>query len=376
MRLVEFKHHDDGEYVVTMISLMSSADQVSDARLHRLCGALVRQGFEVEVWALGNKSDAPDGVVFHQALGGKGFASRVFRDVVLPFRARGTIWIIVAPDLLPLTWAVARLKRKKLVADVHEDYLQLLKDRAWARGVIGFVAGIIARVATKIAASADLTTVADVQVPPFNSRNRLVVRNLPDRSLLTPSGELDSTPRAIYIGDVRTSRGIRTILQAAEQAPSWHFDIVGNVSSSDADFVDSWCKASTASSRVKFHGRLAPRQSWKCAQGAWVGLSLLESTPAFMEAVPSKLYEYMASGLATISTSLPRCAELIEKSKSGVIANNAAEVAAHLNAWVANPVTLIQMRANAVTWATSNLDSDAEYGAFVRAIGALTNSPR
>lgn len=259
---------------------------------------------------------------------------------------------------------------------MHEDYVQLLKDRAWARGIVGFGAQIIARIATKVAAGADLTTVADVQVPPFSSRNRLVVRNLPDRTLITPSGELDSTPRAIYIGDVRTSRGIKTILQAAELAPSWHFDIVGNVSSSDAVFVDSWRSTSAASSRVKFHGRLAPRNSWKCAQGAWVGLSLLESTPAFIEAIPSKLYEYMACGLATISTPLPRCVELVEKSKSGVISISADDVAAQLNAWVANPVTLIQMRANAVTWARANLDSDAEYGAFVRAIEALTNSSR
>ena len=31
-----------------LVSLMSSADQVSDARLHRLCGALVRGGLSVE----------------------------------------------------------------------------------------------------------------------------------------------------------------------------------------------------------------------------------------------------------------------------------------------------------------------------------------
>ena len=52
--------------------------------------------------------------------------------------------IVVAPDLLATTWLIAKLRRQKLVADVHEDYLQLLKDRSWAKGLIGFLAGFIA----------------------------------------------------------------------------------------------------------------------------------------------------------------------------------------------------------------------------------------
>jgi len=353
------------------ISLISSADQVSDARLHRLCGALIRSGLDVEVWALGSEKDAPTGVAFHRAPGGKGFASRLLRDFVIPFRAKGKVWIVVAPDLLPVSWLVARIKRRKLVADVHEDYFELLKDRAWAKGLVGLLAKIVARVATKVASRANLTTVADTQVPPFNARKRLVVRNFPDLSLLSPSGELSSQPRAIYIGDVRASRGIKTILEAAELSPSWVFDIVGNISDNDSEFINKWKLKSAASSRVVFHGRLAPAQSWSFARGAWVGLSLLESTPAFNAAIPSKLYEYMASGVATISTPLPRCVELIEKSKSGVIAVDAHSVAATLNTWAANPAELIQMRKNAVTWATSNINSSAEYEAFVRAIKAL-----
>jgi glycosyltransferase involved in cell wall biosynthesis len=79
----------------------------------------------------------------------------------------------------------------------------------------------------------------------------------------------------------------------------------------------------------------------------------------------------MASGVATISTPLPRCVDLIEKSKAGVIAGDAQSVAATLNAWADNPAELIQLRKNAVTWATSNLNSSAEYEAFVSAIKAL-----
>jgi hypothetical protein len=53
------------------ISLVSSADEVSDARLHRLCNALIKDGKSVQVIALGKASDAPAGVQFKKAIGGK-----------------------------------------------------------------------------------------------------------------------------------------------------------------------------------------------------------------------------------------------------------------------------------------------------------------
>lgn len=343
------------------VSIISSTDNVADARLHRLTNALIKSGIPVEIWALGDSSDAPAGAIFHPAPGGKNFYARVWRNLILPFKAQGEVVIAVAPDLLVTSWAISRLRGQKIVADVHENYLQLLRDRAWANGVLGAIGKSVARLATNIAAHCDLTIVADVQVPPFSARTRIVVRNLPDHSLLTPSGELDLQPRAIYIGDLRKSRGLNMMIDIAKLCPEWKFDFIGNLADPITEFPSS----------ITFHGRLAPKDAWTFAKGAWVGLTLLESTPAFLDAVPSKLYEYMCSGLAIISTPLPRCIALIEKSQSGVIASSAQEVADQLALWVADPSTLMAARANGLQWSAQNLDSEAEYGAFVSGVKSL-----
>lgn len=358
------------------ITLLTSADNVADARLHRLSNAILKGGMAINIWALGNSTDAPAGSTFHRAPGGKGKLARVLRDLTLPFKATGEVVIVVAPDLIPLTYLVTRIRRQKMVADVHEDYLQLLQDRAWAKGPIGILAKVIAKSATYFAARADLTTVADIQVPPFNAPNRMVIKNLPDTSLITQSGELGAKPRAIYIGDVRKSRGLHQMLEVAEQSPNWQFDVVGNISENDINFVNNWKRNSAASTRVTFHGRLAPRDAWKFAEGAWVGLTLLESTPAFIEAVPSKLYEYAAAGLATVSTPLPRCVELINQSGGGKIAEKTEEIAGLLNGWANDPAPLIKMRQSALTWSREVLKSEEQYAAFASAIRNLTTLPR
>ncbi len=358
------------------VTILASADNVSDGRLHRLTNALLKNQLTVDIWALGNSGDAPHGATFHRAPGGKSKFSRVLRDLTLPTKATGEIVMVISPDLIPLTYLITRLRRQRLIVDVYENYPRLLKDRAWAKGLIGFMAKAIAKAATFFAARAELTTVADIQVPPFKARNRLVIKNLPDSSIITLSGELDQKPRALYVGDVRKSRGLHKMLAVAEIATDWNFDIVGNVSKLDLEFLENWQKISPASNRVHFHGRLTPIESWKFAKGAWVGLTLLEPTPAFIEAVPSKLYEYAACGLATISTSLPRCVELIAASGGGAIADSPEEIARLLSKWQAEPSELLKIRASALNWAQNELNSEAQYGQFVAAVKSLTRPAR
>jgi glycosyltransferase involved in cell wall biosynthesis len=402
------------------ISIISSGANIADARLHRLTNALLRQGLTVEIFAPGKASDAPrlasveipsdststsasssdiSGEFYPPSsqltvrrcssawTRGKGLLPRYIRSRTFVFRARGTIIYAISPEaFMPALWWVritrVFFKRRAFAVDIYEDYLRLLDDRAWAKkylGILGAIARSDTKQALKAAALADLTTVADVQVPPFAARNRLVVRNLPDLSILTNSGERSATPRAIYIGDMRKSRGLRIMLDVAEKAVDWEFDFVGPIAPADQEFVEQWVLRNTgtqalgrpASERVRFHGKLAPRDAWQVAAGAWVGLSLLEQTPAFVEAVPSKLYEYMAVGLATISTPLPRCVELISLSGAGVIADGAEAVAAELMAWQQDPAALDAIRAKASEWAKSNLDSEAEYGRFTAAVAAL-----
>ena len=368
---------------MTQVSVITSAHSVADARLHRLTSALIRANISVEIIALGNEKNAPAGSQFHAAVGsqfhaavgGHGFFGRILRDLVIPFKTDSKVIIVLAPDLLPMAKLVSKLRGQKIVADVYEDYMQLLRDRAWATGPTGVIAKFVAKAATKIAAGCDLTTVADTQVPPFNAKDRLVVRNLPDLKVLTQSGELSPKPRAIYIGDLRASRGLKTMLEVAKLSPNWRFDFVGQVAPADQALVDDFL-LTPAGAGTTFYGRQSPANSWKLAAGAWVGFSLLEATPAFVEAVPSKLYEYLAVGLAPISTPLPRCVELIEQSQAGIIAADPVAIAQQLAKWESDPKPLIELRERGRVWASQNLDSEAEYAAFARRIESLVQRSR
>jgi len=335
------------------VSVITSGHDVADARLHRCVAALRAHGLTVEVLGLGRVADAPAGTST-RTWARPGLAGRAALALRLPAVARGRALIALDPDsgLTACLWG--RVLRRRVVVDVHEDYAALLGDRAWARrwgGVPGLLGRLLVRVGLRVFRRADLVVVADEHVPPPTARRRLVVRNLPDLSMLPPPAPRAAVPRALYVGDLRASRGLFAMLEAVRRAPGWHLDLVGPVAPGDAGRLDALLAADPdLAARVRLHGRRPPAQAWQVGSAAWVGLLLLTPTRAFVDAVPSKLYEYLACGLPVVSTDLPRSAALVRERRAGAVVPAgedeavAEAVAELLRGWAARPAELDALR--------------------------------
>lgn len=358
------------------VTILSSGHDVADARLHRHCAALRRAGLSVEVIARGRAEDAPVGSAFRSAAA-RGIAGRGVQALLLPGRACGRVVVTLDPDLIPAARLRRAFSRRRLAVDMHEDYVALLDDRAWAKGARGTVARIWARTAVSLSRGADLTVVADQHVPPTKADRRLVVRNLPDLSLLPERGGLDERPRALYVGDVRESRGLFDMLRALEFAPDWELDVVGPVAARDQERLRAWQATSAAAGRVRLHGRMPPESAWRLARGAWAGMSLLHSTPAFESAIPSKIYEYLACGMPVLTSPIRRAAELVEKAGAGAVAISAEEAGATLSAWSGEGRAEFDLfREAARTWAERDMDAVNPHDRFAAAVAELVAQTR
>lgn len=339
-----------------MVSVITSGHDVADARLHREVAALTDAGLSVEVLGLGDPDDGPPGAVVRTwpRVGGVRRAAVATR---MAAAARGRVLLTLDPDSALAGWAVTRTagraragRRRRLVVDVHEDYAAMLADRAWANGLRGALAQRLVRAFQRVAAGADLTVVADEHVPPLIARRRLVVRNEPDLRLLPGPTPADAQPRAVYVGDLRASRGLFAMVEAVRAAPQWHLDLVGPVAAADSARLADMLTDPQLAARVQLHGRRPPAQAWEHARGAWVGLLLLADTPAFRDAEPSKLAEYLACGLPVLSTDLPRQAQVVRDEDAGAVvptgpdAMVGAWAGAVLRHWAADPVDLGAVR--------------------------------
>lgn len=371
------------------VSVVTSGHDVADARLHREAAAMVRAGLTVEVLGLGSPADAPPGVAAVRTWPRPGLAARATLAGRMAVAARGRVLFTLDPDSALAGYAVVsagrrrhcRRQGRRLVVDVHEDFARLLADRAWARrggGTAGRAAGALVRAFTRVAARADLTVVADEHVPPATARRRLVLRNLPDLAMLPAPAPRDDAPRALYVGDVRATRGLFAMLEALAVAKDWSLDVVGPVAPADRGALDAVLTADPdLAARVRWAGRMPPARAFALAAGAWAGLLLLADTPAFADALPSKLHEYLACGLAVVTTDLPRSAALVRETGAGVVvpggsdAQVGAEVGAVLRGWSADPGPVDALRAGAAAYARAVRREPNGYDDLARAVTEL-----
>lgn len=362
------------------VSILAAGRDVSNARLQRVMASCVSAGLTVELFSSGNKYDVPKGVAFHTVSKGS-LVMRVTNAFVLPWRARGKVLFTPDPEGAIAIWVSTFIRKRPWVADVREDYRLLIEDRAWAVGAKKVTAILLSRLALYASARADATVVVDDWVRPFHGKNRFVVRNAPDVRFLPEVQAHDKNPRAIYIGDVRGSRGLWSMLRTIELSPDWHLDIVGTISHLDISRVLEWKEKSPAANRVQFHGTLKPEDSWKYAAGAWVGLSLLENTPAFARAWPTKIGEYLACGIPVITTDLPRPREVIISTRAGATVDfdtselTAGQTAGILNSWAENPEKYAEVRSRAQAQA-EKWRGGASYDLIAQAIAQLREGKR
>lgn len=356
------------------VRVVSTGHHVTDARLSRIAAALDRRGLRVTLEALGRPSEL--------RTVGSGLQARVRPRAALPtrlFRAlresfgqRADVLLIVDPELVLPALIWRHRTGGVLVIDVHEDYRAVALDRSWSKGPTRWFAALLTSAAVSGARRADLTIVADDQVPPLSAPSRLVIPNRPAAGEIPRSSAFAWPPRALYVGDVRKSRGLHTMVDAVLAAPPWEIDIVGEVASRDRSWLAS--KSTESRGRVRAYGRLPHAEAWELARGAAAGLALLERTVAFECAIPTKLYEYLSAGLAVIVTPLPRMAAIVQTTGAGKTASDASAAAAVLRHWAQHPRELEAHRRAAETWADHNLRPTSPFDELAAEVEALLQS--
>lgn len=293
--------------------------------------------------------------------------NRVRRAVELAAQTRANIVVAIDPELWAPVLAAQRARGGLAIADVHEDFAALATDHdRWGPAVTRNVVALGSSGLAQTVARFDAVVVADEHLPPHRARWRIVGRNVPDPDDYDIGGRTTPGRRAVYAGDLTPQRGLQTMLDGVLSAPDWLLDLYGP----DRPWARSAIEVAERASegRIRYRGLVSQQELNAELPNYDVGLCLLDRIPSYDAALPAKILEYQAAGLATIATDLPRVADEVTSTDSGVVlpttggSASADQLAAALDGLGSAPdrIAALQRNARAAAEAHRPMDSLAQ----------------
>lgn len=282
------------------------------------------------------------------------------------------------PELLP---AGLRLRRAgmRVVFDAHEDVPTQLLDKPYlAPGAARLLARLYARYERHACARLNGLLAATSHI-----RERLAhcnphtvdVANFPLPEEFSSDSSWETRKDVCYVGSISAIRGIREMVQACAllRSPAT-LALAGG-------FADPALAREVAQlpgwARIRALGHLDRAGVRGVMENAFAGLVTLQPTASYRDALPVKMFEYMAAGIPVIASNFPRWRAIVEASDCGLCVDpqDPAAIAAAIDRLAQDPPLARRLGANGRRAIEQTFSWNNEAHKLLRFYADLTRHP-
>lgn len=365
---------------------LTSVHGRGDTRIFvKQCRTLADHAYRVAlVVADSQGEDIIDGITISDVGRPSGRLERMLRTTARVYRRalalEGDIYHLHDPELIPLG---LRLKRigKVVIFDAHEDVPKQLLSKPYlaepARRVLSLA---FARFERFACAKLDGIVAATPSIrDKFLSIHPCTVdvNNFPLPSEFDAGARwADKAPEVCYVGGIGASRGIRELVQACAllQTPA-RLSIAGTFSEAK---LEAEMRSQPGWQRVDMHGHLDRAGVRRVMARALAGLVTLHPTSNYLEALPVKMFEYMAAGIPVIASDFPLWKSIINGERCGLCVDpsDPKAIADAIDFLLTHPAVAREMGANGRRAVMANYNWAPQAARLIDFYGAITHAKK
>lgn len=324
---------------------LTSVHKPQDVRIfYKECRTLAKLGFEVRLVSRVEHEAIIDGVRFipiksdrHRLLR---FTLTSLRVLTAAIRQTADVYHFHDPELIPVGLAL-KVMGKRVIYDVHEGYSDSILDREWLpKSLRWIVAKLVQQLERLSVHCFDAIVCATPHIAEsFQSKKTFVIRNFPMlEELAQSSGNPFSNrqPHFAFVGHISRGRGAVQMIDALDKTSNRSILLHLGCPFDNPQLKDQ-LTAMSGWKQVVAHGWMSRSQIAELYGQVLAGVVVFQPTKNYLQALPTKLFEYMSAGIPAIVSDFPILRNVIDENQCGIIVDprNSDDIARAMD-WIAS----------------------------------------